>query len=278
METNGFMDKVQEMLANEDFQNDPAVREQELSLLQADIKATALDPVFEAELIDKLNNEFPGPNRFRSSTNCEDLGGFTGAGLYDSQTGDPNDPQRPVADAVLNAWASVWRFKAFEEREYRSISHDEVGMAVLVHRSYPDEALSGVAITSNIYDPEGIEPGYYINAQKGDVSVVLPPEGVTSDQFLYYYDMPRQPIVFIDHSSLVPEGENVMTRDQIIQLSEALGGIHSFFNEVYGPNSPDHFYAMDVEFKFNTDDTDPEAIPSLVIKQARPYPGRGDGK
>jgi hypothetical protein len=32
---------------------------------------------------------------------------------------------------------------------------------------------------------------------------------------------------------------------------------------------------MDVEFKFNTDDPDPEAVPALVIKQARPYPGRG---
>ena len=212
--------------------------------------------------------------RFRSSTNCEDLGGFTGAGLYDSQSGDPNDPSRPVADAVRAVWASVWGFRAFEEREYRSISHGEVGMAVLVHRSFPDEAANGVAITANIFDPMGIEPGYYINAQAGDVSVVLPPEGVTSDQFIYHFDMPRQPIVFIAHSSLVPEGETVMSRAQTAELAEALEGIHGFFNGVYGPNTPEHFFGMDVEFKFNTDDPDPDAVPELVIKQARPYPGR----
>jgi hypothetical protein len=39
--------------------------------------------------------------RFRSSTNAEDLDGFTGAGLYTSKSGDPNDPNS-VLDAVRN--------------------------------------------------------------------------------------------------------------------------------------------------------------------------------
>jgi hypothetical protein len=33
---------------------------------------------------------------------------------------------------------------------------------------------------------------------------------------------------------------------------------------------------MDVEFKFNTDPLDPTRTSTLVIKQARPYPGRGN--
>lgn len=277
MEENGFLDRVQTLTESAEFQNDPAVRELELSRLQADIMASTLAPSFEEMLIDKLRTDFPGRNRFRSSTNCEDLGGFTGAGLYDSQSGDPDDPSRPVDEAVLNAWASVWSFRAFEEREYRSISHDEVGMAVLVHRSFPDEAVNGVAITANIFDTVGMEPGYYINAQIGDTSVVLPPDGVTSDQFIYHYDMPRQPIVFISHSNMAAAGETVMTRDQVADLAESMEAIHSYFNGIYGPNTPEHFYAMDIEFKFNTDSTEPDAVPELVIKQARPYPGRGYG-
>ena len=276
MEENGFLDRIGTMLESESFQSDPAERESSLGQLRADIESTPLDADFEAALIDKLNTDFPDTRmRFRSSTNCEDLGGFTGAGLYESKSGDPNDPERPVADAVRKVWASVWRFRAFEEREYRSISHNEVGMAVLVHRSFPDEAVNGVAITANIFDTAVMEPGYYINAQVGDVSVVLPPEGITSDQFLYYFDMPRQPIEFIAHSNLVPEGETVMSRSQVAELAGALEAIHLFFNELYGPNTPDHFYGMDVEFKFNTDDTSADAVPELVIKQARPYPGRG---
>ena len=276
MDENGFLDRIQDMLADKNFQNDPAVRETALQQLRDDMLEKPLDEEFEAAVIEKLNTDFPGTRmRFRSSTNCEDLGGFTGAGLYESKSGDPNDPQRPIDEAIKTVWGSVWRFRAFEEREYRSISHDEVGMAVLVHRSFPDEEVNGVAITANIFDKSGgMQPGYYINAQAGDVSVVLPPAGITSDEFIYYYDMRNQPAEFIGHSNLVPDGETVMTRRQMADLAGALEAIHFYFNGIYGPNTPDHFYAMDVEFKFNTDDTGADAEPELVIKQARPYPGR----
>ena len=190
--------------------------------------------------------------------------------------GDPNDVTRPYSRAVKKVWASVWRFRAFEERDYRGISHREVGMAVLVHRSYPAEASNGVAITANIFDTQGMEPGYYINAQLGDTSVVLPPEGVTSDQFIYHFDMPGQPMVFLAHSNQVTDGQNVLTRAQTAELGKALEAIHLYFDPLYGPNTPDHFYAMDVEFKFDTDLDAPDGEPKLVIKQARPYPGRGE--
>ena len=276
MADHGFDSRLESLFADEAFQSDPAVREAALKTLQADMKTAELDPVFEAMLIDKIESDYPGVRlKFRSSTNCEDLGGFTGAGLYTSQAADLNDPEKPVADAVRTVWASVWNFRAFEERDYRSISHNDVGMALLVHRSYPAEAVNGVAITANIFDTYGMEPAYYINAQADEVSVVLPPPGVSSDQLLYHYDMPGQPIEFLGHSNLVPEGESVMSRAQTATLAESLAAIHLFFNPLYGPNTSDHFYAMDVEFKFNSDDDSP---PTLVIKQARPYPGRGQGK
>ncbi|PKN43963.1 MAG: hypothetical protein CVU59_12890 [Deltaproteobacteria bacterium HGW-Deltaproteobacteria-17] len=103
--------------------------------------------------------------------------------------------------------------------------------------------------------------------------MVLPPQGIQSDQFVYHYDMPGQPIVFLAHSTLVPPGETVISRSQTEQLGQALAAIHAFFAPVYGPLTPDHFYAMDVEWKYNTEPGETES--RLVIKQARPYPGRG---
>lgn len=275
MEENGFQARVAALRADPAFRDDPRVREAALSQLRADIRAAPLDPSFEAMVIAKLRAEYAGLRlKFRSSTNAEDLNGFTGAGLYTSEAGDPEDPTRPVADAIRKVWSSVWRYRAYEEREYRGIAHENVGMAVLVHRSFPAEDVNGVAITANIFDTTGAEPGYYINAQVGDTSVVLPDPGVTSEQFVYHYDLPGQPIVYFARSSLVPAGRTVMSRAQAAELGAALDAIHQYFAPLYGPNTPDHFYGMDVEFKFNTYPEDPTRS-VLVIKQARPYPGRG---
>ena len=277
MEQNGFDQRLTAMLADPAFNGDPATRELALINLQNDMLAAPVDNALTALLVEKLSTQFPDKRmKFRSSTNAEDLDGFTGAGLYTSASGALGDPSRPVLDAVRTVWASVFRFRAFEERSYRSISHREVGMAVLVNYSYPSEDSNGVAITSNIFDPTGVEPGFYINVQRGETSVVLPPEGVTSDQFVYLSDLPGQPIVYLAHSSLIRPGTTVLTRAQVEELGQALSAIHAFFSPVYGPNTPDRFYGMDVEFKFNTDPLDPTRTSRLVIKQARPYPGRGN--
>ena len=170
------------MLADSDFLGDPAQRAQQLESLRDAMKAAPVDAAFEQMLIDKLNADYPGTRmRFRSSTNCEDLDGFTGAGLYTSKSGDPSDPAYPVLDAVRTVWSSIWFFRAFEEREYRQIEHESVGMALLVHHSFPYEEANGVAITANLFDSLCMEPGFYVNVQFGDESVVLPNPGVTSD-------------------------------------------------------------------------------------------------
>jgi hypothetical protein len=210
--------------------------------------------------------------RFRSSTNAEDLDGFTGAGLYTSKSGDPNDPLSPVADAIREVWSSVWYFRAFEERSYRSIDHQAVGMALLVHRSFPDEEANGVALTDNPFDKSGLDPAFYINVQKGDESVVLPPPGISTDSLLYYYGQSGQPTSYLSHSNLIAEGETVLSRTQVRELGEALILIRDFFAPAYGPGpSSTAWWAMDVEFKF---DGEPGEVPALYVKQARPFGNR----
>lgn len=207
--------------------------------------------------------------RYRSSTNAEDLDGFTGAGLYTSKSGGPDDIEETV-DAIREVWASVWSLRAFEERSYRSIDHRAVGMAMLVHRSFPDEDSNGVALTANPFDQSGLEPAFFVNVQVGETSVVQPPPGVTTESFLYYHDRPDQPVTFISRSSLVANGQTVLTTAQTRELGQALARLRAFFTPLYAPRAGDAYvwWAMDVEFKF---DTTPGEAQRLYIKQARPY-------
>ncbi|MEM7155364.1 MAG: PEP/pyruvate-binding domain-containing protein [Myxococcota bacterium] len=271
---NGFDTRIAAMLEDPAFNDDVVTRDAMLLQLRDDMRAAPLNAEFEQLLLTKLEEDYPGIRmRFRSSTNAEDLDGFTGAGLYTSKSAVPGSVDEPVADAVRKVWASVWFFRAFEERSYRSIDHLAVGMSLLVHRSFPDEEANGVALTANIFDTTGAEPGFYINVQQGEASVVKPEPGVTSDQFIYHFDFPGQPIVSIVRSNLVPPGETVLTFAQTYELGKALKDIHTYFSTIYPPNA-NGWYAMDVEFKF--DDIGEYDEPILWVKQARPHPGLGN--
>jgi hypothetical protein len=276
LERNGIDTMIGEMLADPEFQNSPAIRDQRLAAVREAIKTAPVDPDLIAALVAKLAAEYDNDRvRFRSSTNAEDLDGFTGAGLYTSKTGDPDDPQRPLEDAIREVWSSVWFFRAFEERSYRGIDHLSVGMALLSHWSFPDEYANGVALTANPFDTSGIEPGQYVNVQRGEASVVMPLPGVSSDEFIYQYELPGQPIIFISHSNLVPRDATVLTPEQTYELGQGLSLLHRHFAEAYGPppENPFAWYGMDVEFKF--DEPRGGGPIQLFIKQARPHPGRG---
>lgn len=271
-EQNGFDEQLDTLLADEQFNGDIAYREEALGKLQDAMKKAMVDEGFLAMVLDRLETDFPGVRmRFRSSTNAEDLDGFTGAGLYTSKTGDPGDPTKPVKDAIRGVWASLWNLRAYEERAYRSIDHRGISMALLVHRSFPDEDANGVALTNNLFDP--LNYAQYINVQLGGISVVKPPPGITADQFLYYFLHPGQTSTFLAHSNLTKEGEDVLTREQTYRLGQALYEIHKTFGKHYAKS--EGFYAMDVEFKFNTDPGEEES--RLWIKQARPHPGWSSG-
>jgi Pyruvate phosphate dikinase, AMP/ATP-binding domain len=262
------------MLADSTFRGDPKLRDAQLKLLRDDIKDAPIDAGLSTKLRDKLNADFPNQSmRFRSSTNAEDLDGFPCAGCYDSHTGEPSDWDGDLLYAIKQTWATVWSFRTFEERQYHSIDHLSVAMALLVHHNFPDEEANGVAITANPYDPTGLSPGFYVNVQSGgDAEVVAPPEGVTSDSFIYQYTFMGSPIIYLTHSSLIDAGKTVLTARQVHELGVALDAIHEAFTDAYGPGAGnDGWYAMDVEFKFD-DEADPTLPATLYVKQARPYP------
>lgn len=277
MQKHGFNDSLDRWLADSVFLGNQAVRDARLKALRKWIMAAPLDSAFAAALMSKVRGKFSGINRirFRSSTNAEDLDGFTGAGLYESHTGDPDNPTDHIFDALKDVWSGVWFFRAYEERAYRSIDHKSVGMAVLVHPAYPNEEANGVASTANPFDPSGLEPGFYVNVQiGGQEEVVAPSAGVSTDVFIYHYDMPGQPIVFLAHSSLVPKGSTVLTASQTYSLGKALKEIQRYYRPLYGTD-PSKWWGMEVDFKLDQPIGDPTGEPIILIKQARPYPGLG---
>ncbi len=267
----GFDARIAAMLADPGFRGDAAIRAQQLAALRAELLAAPIDPAFLADVAARLEAEAPGIRwKFRSSTNAEDLARHTGAGLYESRAGAVGDPARPIDVAIKTVWASVWSFRAFEERDYAGIDHRQVAMAVLVVPAFTDERANGVAITANIFDPgaDG-EDALYVNAQLGEASVVSPPPGVTADQLVYYFFHPNQPATYYTHSNLIAPGATVLTRAELFELGQALAAIREHFAASYPTPAGFAHLPMDVEWKL-ADGPDGRHV---WIKQARPYPG-----
>jgi len=280
MQRNGLFDKLAALQADKAFQTDSQVRFEKLTAFQTEVQAGTLAPELVEALMAKIERDYPNHViRFRTSTNSEDLDGFPCAGCYDSAKGDPAKGVDDVLNAIKFTYSTVWKFRTFEERAYYSVDHHSVAMALLVHNNFPDEfeKANGVAITANPFDESGLEPAFYINVQfGGKVEVVAPPAGTTSDQILYFFDNPNQPITYLAHSNIISGGSTVLTRDQVHSLGVALDAIHERFSPAYGPAAGNKgFYAMDIEFKFSNE-ADPSKPATLHVKQARPYPGRGN--
>jgi len=272
MQQNGFYARVTALLADPSFTTDPAVRDARLAELRADMLVAPVDAAFESLLAAKAAEYATvGKLRFRSSSNSEDLDGFPCAGCYESHSGNV-DNIADILTAVRRVYADAWSFRTFEIRSYYGVAHDSVGMGLLVHPNYSTEEANGVAVTANPFVASALDPAFYINVQKGgDVEVVAPPPGVTSDQYLYYFDQPNQPTAYVTHSNLVPAGSTVLTASQTHELGVALAAIRQRFSAAYGPAAGNNgWYALEVDFKFD-DEAAPGQPPTCYIKQARPY-------
>ena len=271
MEDNGLWARIGELMAMPEW-SDPAQRSVLLEAFKDEMRDMPMRPEVVQMIKDRSAEIFPGENsRFRSSTNSEDLGAFTGAGLYNSETGDPNVPDGEddsIEWAVKKVWSQVWNPRAYEEREFYSMNHLDVGMALLVHSNYPDEEANGVAVTNNPFDTTGLEPAFYVNGQEGSEDVVTPDPGVLPDSYIHYFYNPGQPIVYIQHSTEIPDGETVLTTQESYDLAVALDAINTFFREAYDTGG---WYGLEVDWKY--DDKYTPGTPTLWIKQARPYPG-----
>ena len=263
---------INEMLADPEFQANPAIRRQMLLQLQDRIQLHPIDPVLEAAVKQQINYFADFPSfRFRSSTNAEDLEFFSGAGLYDSYSAKKNYIRKTVGAAIKKVWASLWNWRAFEERSYFKIDHESCAMGILVHRSFPDEDANGVLVTKNLYNEN---PGFIINVQYKEYSIVFPEPGILNDQIMLFAwsNVPGQYFSpeYLSFSN-VPElnGKRVMTDEELFLLGAYCLEIKShFYEKVPHSCNCDYWdFGLDIEFKVDSD-VSPRKI---YIKQVRPF-------
>lgn len=237
--------------------NGSALRKQ-LKRIQELIKTTPINALLLKQVTAQLSTSDYRSFRFRSSCNAEDLANFSGAGLYDSYTGRLQDSTKRVENAIRKVWASTFNYRAYVERRQFNINESTVMMGILVHRSFPNEKSNGVVITKNIYRDD--YPGYIVNVQYGDVSVVNPPDNIVCDQFICASSSLINPlsselaIQYVSRSSL-NGGKQVLSKDEIRKLYEAVHAVSESMN------LPDY---LDLEFKFDENG-------KLYLKQVRPY-------
>ncbi len=150
--------------ASPDFDRSRAVRRRALEALRRDLVdqpgPDGMGPAWRA----RWTTQLQGAGVFvRSSSNSEDLAGFSGAGLY---TTVPNVTRADDLDrAVRTVWASVFNFEAVEARRQAHIPDSAVVMAVFVQRAV-DSVSAGVLITRDPFDATHRDV-VYVSAKRG---------------------------------------------------------------------------------------------------------------
>ncbi len=278
-----YEEYINELFASEEFQSSSEYRFERLDTLREHMEERGqISSELVASIAEKIGTVFDSTTmkvRMCSSSNVEDALEFNGAGLYssfsacaaDDLDADDNGPsrcdpdrgsERGIARALRRVWASLWNFRAVEERAFYGVSHDLVGMGILVSRAFDQERANGVVFTGNPSNP--LDPRYLVTSQVGENSVVSPDPGVsTAVDLLLVNQGDVLDITRSARSSLLAEGENVLSDDQLRELGAVLWHIDRNFPVETG----DHERAevvLDLEFKIEEDG-------SLAIKQVRPF-------
>jgi hypothetical protein len=261
MEYNGFFSRIESMLADTDFIEDQESRLEMLETLRDDIEDGQM-PQWMLDELTELQSSFPEGTsiRCRSSTNNEDLPGFSGAGLYTSKTHHPNEGH--LSKTIKEVYASMWNFRAYDERDFYRIDQYKASMGVLCHPNFENEKANGVGVSTDpIY---GTSDNFYLNTQIGEELVTNPDANNIPEELLLGDDTtPSGSFAVLRYSNLVDDNELILGEEYLDQMKHYLSVIHDEFSILYGAEDESGF-AMDIEYKITHDDR-------LVIKQARPW-------
>ena len=219
------------------------------------------------------------PLRMRSSSNVEDALEFNGAGLYDSTSAcaaddldvgdegpsrcDRNEGgERGIERALKRVWASLWNFRAYEERAFYGIDQSRVAMGVLVTLAFRGERANGVAFTADPTNP--FDRRFLITTQVGEASVVSPEPGVLAETVLLeVWNGEVRAIRRASASSLAPPGAVVLDDQQLQELGRVLWHIQREL-EIDAGGHDARRILLDSEFKIDETGV-------LAFKQVRPF-------
>ncbi|MFD4630189.1 PEP/pyruvate-binding domain-containing protein [Streptomyces sp. NPDC058284] len=131
----------------------------------------------------QITQAFPTPHKrlvVRSSSNAEDLPGFSAAGVYDSVTTVHSTSQ--LLDAVRQVWASLLSPRSVRLRHQVGISLDDTYMGVII-QEYVPATLGGVLVTCNPTRREDFR-NVYLNCTPGSPEDIVD-GSVLPQQYLY---------------------------------------------------------------------------------------------
>jgi pyruvate, water dikinase len=250
---------IERMLGDEAFAQDTVLRDAVLGDLRYFIEHTPVDGDFGSLLDSRIAEVFQtGKVKIRSSTNCEDLPDFSGAGLYNSYAAHASGAD--AADqVVLQVFSSAWSFRGFEERSFWNIDHRTVRMGCAINEAFSKELANGVLITQNIADPHVY--GMYVNVQKGENEVTNPKSGALPEVFSIVAG-PSGPQVIRERFSSLSPSAPLLSDSEVATLYRAATEAQNHFASLYEvyPEA----LALDMEFKLTPDH-------HVVFKQVRPY-------
>lgn len=234
--------------------------EQALAKIRSQISNAKLEESIFNELNVICEQYYKGKKvRLRSSTNCEDLAEFNGAGLYVSKGFWEGSERAIIQKKILEVYASLWLTRAFEERDFFGIDHRKAAMGILINEAFPDEYANGVALT--LPNEEG-SPTIHINTQYGELSVTNP-EGAEVPEVIYFQHLDSKWYVTESKSSVHNIFvENANLTPLVRQLQTACAKIDALLRKKLA--DPEN-YGVDVEFKIMKEGT----VFKLYIKQAR---------
>jgi hypothetical protein len=256
-----FYALLDRLLDDPELGTDTALREAGLNALRYAIRHGTVDPDFAEALDTRVAGVFGSAKvRLRSSTNAEDLTTFNGAGLYESLSAFASGEER-ASKRIREVWASVFSFRAFEERNLWNIDHRAVRMGVAVNQAVDDEVANGVLITQNIANPGS--QGMYVNVQWGEVEVTNPDSGAVPEVFSIVPGPGATVQVVRQRFSTLSPDEPLLRDHEVADLAAAAEQVHAHFARLYADFGAPR--AFDLEFKFNGPDR------NLLIKQTRPY-------
>ncbi|WP_371650547.1 MULTISPECIES: PEP/pyruvate-binding domain-containing protein [unclassified Streptomyces] len=134
----------------------------------------------------QISQAFPAPAAalgrlvVRSSSNAEDLPGFSAAGVYDSVTAVHGTAE--LLDAVRQVWASLVSPRSVRLRHQVGISLDDTYMGVII-QEYVPASLGGVLVTCDPTRREDFR-NVYLNCSPGSPEQVVD-GSVLPQQYLY---------------------------------------------------------------------------------------------
>ncbi len=259
MKYNNFYQEVETMISDPGFISDLETRIDMLKDFRKEIKDAPM-PQWMLDNLQAMHDAFPvGTNvRVRSSTNNEDLPGFSGAGLYTSKTQRLDEGH--ISKSVKQVYASMWNFRAFDERDFYRVDHYIAAMGLLCHTNFDEEKSNGVGVSIDpIY---GTENTFYLNTQVGEFLITNPDATSIPEEILLNED-PAEGYSVLRESNLVNHGELVMEERYLDSMRNYLKVIHDEFAILYDVVGAEGF-GMDIEYKVTAED-------QMIIKQARPW-------